>query len=71
MNQLLEQALRLPVAERIRLADELYMSVGEPANSTALTDAPVAEIERRLEEYERHPGSSIPLEEFLSRFEAR
>jgi putative addiction module component (TIGR02574 family) len=68
---ILEQALKLPLAERIRLADDLYMSVGEPRTSTPLTDVQIQELERRLEEHQRNPQNAIPMDEFLARFDAR
>lgn len=71
MNALLEQALKLPVAERMRLADDLYMSLGDPPGTTPLSDVQIAELERRLAEHERNPVDAIPLEEFLNRFDAR
>lgn len=71
MNALLEQALKLPVAERIRLADDLYMSIGDVPGTTPLTDAQIAELERRLDEHKRNPEDAIPVEEFIKRFDAR
>jgi putative addiction module component (TIGR02574 family) len=71
MSQLLEQALRLPVGERIRLADDLYMSISDPPGSVPLTDAQIAELERRITEYERNPDAAIPVGDFLKRFDAR
>jgi putative addiction module component (TIGR02574 family) len=68
---ILEQALKLPLAERIRLADDLYMSVGEPRTSTPLTDVQIQELERRLEEHQRNPQNAIPMDKFLARFDAR
>ncbi len=68
---ILEQALKLPVGERIRLADDLYMSVGEPMGTTPLTDTQIAELERRLEEHRRNPQSAIPMDKFHARFDAR
>lgn len=71
MSALLEQALKLPIAERIRLADDIYMSVSEAHGTTPLTDAQIAEIERRLAEHERNPENAIPLKQFLERFDSR
>jgi putative addiction module component (TIGR02574 family) len=71
MSELLEKALELPIAERIRLADKLYMSVGDLPGTTPLTDAQIAELERRLEEHRLNPDAGIPLEDFLERFNAR
>lgn len=63
MSILLEEALKLPVPERIRLADKLYESVaGGPGNSFPLTDEQLAELERRMEEHRRDPGSAVPWE---------
>ncbi len=71
MNALLEQALKLPLAERIRLADDLYVSVGGQSGTTPLTDAQIEELERRLDDHRRNPQNAIPLEQFLDRFDAR
>ncbi len=71
MSQLLEQALKLPVGERIRLADDLYMSIGDPPGSVPLTDAQITELERRIAEHDRNPAAAIPVEDFLKRFDAR
>ena len=71
MSLLLDQALKLPISERIRLADALYNSVGGSPGSTPLTDAQVAELERRLEDHRLHPEAGIPwktvLEDFMQR----
>lgn len=71
MNALLEQALRLPADERIRLADDLYSSVGDITGTTPLTDAQIEELERRLDEHRRNPEDAIPVEDFVKRFDAR
>lgn len=72
MSQLLEQALKLPLAERIRLADELYMSVGGgPAGTIPLTDTQIEELERRIKDYEQNPEKTVSLEQFRARFDAR
>lgn len=71
MSPLLEQALKLPVGERLRLADDIYLSIGDPPGSTPLTDVQIAELERRIADHESNPTASISLEEFLTRFDAR
>ena len=63
MSVILEQALKLPVAERIRLADDLYDSVGSSPSSARLTDTQLEELVRRIEDYERNPGSERSWEE--------
>lgn len=71
MSVLLEQALQLPISERIRLADELYDSVGGSPGSVRLTEPQVAEIERRLEHHRKHPEDAIPWEEVQDRLKKR
>ncbi|MGH9948667.1 MAG: addiction module protein [Pyrinomonadaceae bacterium] len=71
MSQILEQALKLSVGERIRLADDLYMSVSERQGTVSLTDEQIAELERRLDEHQRNPEDAIPVARFLERFDAR
>jgi len=71
MSVLLEQALRLPVAERIRLADDLYDSVSGSPGSVRLSDEQLAELERRLEDYRANPDGAVPWEEVQSRLRKR
>ena len=47
MSIILEEALKLPVAERIRLADDLYDSVSGSPGSVRLTDEQLEELARR------------------------
>jgi putative addiction module component (TIGR02574 family) len=63
MNTLLEQALRLPVAERRKLADEIYDSIEAEDQHLHLTDEQKAELERRMEDYEKDPGGNLSWEE--------
>lgn len=71
MSALLEQALKLSVAERIRLADDLYDSVGGSPGSVRLTDEQLAELERRLEDYKQNPGGNFTWEEIETEALAR
>ena len=59
MSLLLEEALKLTVSERIRLADDLYDSVSGSPGSFRLTDAQVAEIERRIEDHRENPDGNV------------
>ena len=59
MNQLLEKALKLPAAERRKLADEIYDSIVSEPEAFALTDAQVSEIERRLADYRTNPEKTV------------
>lgn len=58
MNKIREEAFKLTSSERVRLADELYDSVGGHPASVRLTDAQVEELERRIDDYERNPGGA-------------
>lgn len=71
MSVLLEEALKLPVAARIRMADRLYESVGEPTGSTPLTDLQLAEIERRLDHLQKYPEATIPWDEVRDKWRRR
>jgi putative addiction module component (TIGR02574 family) len=64
MNDLLEQSLKLPIPERIRLVEEIWDSIAEQQNadSVELTPAQTAELERRIEYHERHPNDTVPWE---------
>jgi putative addiction module component (TIGR02574 family) len=61
--------MRLSVAERIQLAEDLWDSVAaEPdALLPALTDAQRMEIERRLAEHEQDPSSARTWDEVRAR----
>ena len=63
----------LSPAERIELAQDLWDSL-EPAELEAalpLSDEQKAELDRRLEDLERHPEAGVPWEDALARIEAR
>lgn len=58
----LDKLLKLPPAERVEIALALWDSL-EDAELDALlplTDEQKAELDRRLAEHERDPGSAIP-----------
>ena len=61
---------KLSVAERIQLAEELWDSIPESAD-ISLTDAQKAELDRRLEDLERHPDAGEPWEVVRARLYAR
>lgn len=72
MSVILEEALKLPVNERIQLADQLYASVEENhEHSFSLTPDQLAELERRMEDHRKHPGSAIPWEVVRERMRKR
>lgn len=56
----LEEVLRLPVPERIRIVETIWDSIADTPEAVALTDKQKAELDRRLEAFESNPdaGSS-------------
>jgi putative addiction module component (TIGR02574 family) len=66
---------RLSVDERLRLIGDIWDSIAEEANADPgvlpLTDAQRAELDRRLAEHERDPGSAVPWDKALGRIESR
>lgn len=67
MSTLLEQALKLPVDDRRKLADDIYESIEQDPDSFELSDEQKAEIDRRLAEYEKDPSIARPWEEVRER----
>jgi putative addiction module component (TIGR02574 family) len=62
-TNLLEDALNLPLPERIKLADEIYRSVDHETEDAPIPAEILAEMERRDAEYEANPSSGCSLEE--------
>ena len=66
-NVPIEDLLKLSVAERIQLVEDLWDSIAADAESFPLTGAQKAELDRRLAEHEADPDSAIPWEEVRER----
>lgn len=49
--------------ERLRLVEEIWDSIAEVPEDVSLTPEQRAELERRLEAYERNPEAGIPWDE--------
>ena len=62
-TNLLEDALKLPVLERVELADEIYRSVDGEADAPPIAAELLAELERRDAEYEATPASACTVDE--------
>jgi len=77
MNKALrDQVMQLPAEERLELIDELWDSVHPPGSLRpgepfVLTDEQKAELDRRLEEHERHPERTEHWEVVRARLWAR
>jgi len=63
--------MELPPEERLELGYDLIESVPEAGADFELTDEQRAEIERRMAEHERDPGSAIPWEVVRERLRAK
>jgi putative addiction module component (TIGR02574 family) len=61
-TNLLEDALNLPLPERIKLADEIYRSVDRETDDSISAET-LAEMERRDADYEANPSSGCSMEE--------
>lgn len=51
----LDEIRRLPVAERLKLVEDIWASILENAADPALTEAQRVELQRRLQEFARDP----------------
>ena len=67
MSILLEQALKLPITERRKLADEIYDSIVSGPDDLELTDEQKTEIDRRLADFQEHPDKVVPWEDVRER----
>lgn len=54
---------RLPVEERLALAEDIWDSIAADSAALPPTDAQRAELDRRLAEHEANPDDVIPWEE--------
>ncbi len=71
MNKALrDQAMKLPPTERAELAQDLWDSL-QDHELPPPTAAQLEEIDRRIEEHRRDPGSAIPYEEVVERLRSR
>jgi putative addiction module component (TIGR02574 family) len=63
----IEDLLKLSVAERIQLVEDLWDSIAADPEGLPLTEAQKEELDRRLEEHEADPDSAIPWAEVRER----
>jgi putative addiction module component (TIGR02574 family) len=61
-TNLLEDVLRLPLPERIKLADEIYRSVDRETDDSISSEM-LLEMEQRDADYEANPTSGCTVEE--------
>ncbi len=59
--------LGLPVAERLRLVEDLWDSIAEVPEKIELSDAQRKELDERLEQYRRNPEAGSPWKDVKER----
>ncbi len=62
---------KMSVAERIQLAEDLWDSVAAETGDLPLTDAQRAELERRLDDFERNPDAGESWDVVRARIQKR
>jgi putative addiction module component (TIGR02574 family) len=71
MDILFEEALKLSLDERRKLADDIYESIESSGELVSLTHEQMAELERRIEYSRLHPDDFYTWEEVRERALAR
>jgi putative addiction module component (TIGR02574 family) len=61
---------QLSVAERVRLAQDIWETLQPTAEELPLTEEQRQLVDRRLEEHRRDPDSAIPWEQVKARIES-
>ena len=59
-NVTLADVLRLSVAERIQLVEDIWDSIAEVPEMVPLTEEQKAELDRRLDAYHQNPDAGAP-----------
>ena len=68
---ILEQALKLPIQERRKLADDIYESIEASDEEFYLTPEQEAELNRRIEYNRQHPEDVVAWEDVNERLRQR
>ncbi|MFC1805906.1 addiction module protein [Planctomycetota bacterium] len=63
----MESVLKLSVAERIQLAQDIWDSIAAVPDSVGLTDAQLRELDRRIDAYHKDPAAGSPWEDVKAR----
>jgi putative addiction module component (TIGR02574 family) len=63
----IEELLKLSVAERIQLVEDLWDSIAADPEALPLTEEQKAELDRRLAEHRADPDPAIPWSEVRER----
>ncbi len=62
-TQLLERVKQLSIEDQLELIEALWDSIAEHDAVPPLTDAQVAELDRRIAEHEANPDDVVPWDE--------
>ena len=65
-TDLLETASKLPVRERIELAEALWESVVTEGDTPATPSSQIDELERRLQTHRENPDDTVPADQVFS-----
>jgi putative addiction module component (TIGR02574 family) len=60
-----------PVDDQVRLVHDVWDRLPDQGHESELTDEMKAELDRRIEEMDRNPGSGVPWEVVKARLLAR
>ncbi|HLA94659.1 MAG TPA: addiction module protein [Pyrinomonadaceae bacterium] len=71
MGHILEEALKLPDAERLKLTEDLYESLHTSSAVVEIPDEQLAELNRRIEDHNLHPDRTIRWEQVKAEALAR
>jgi putative addiction module component (TIGR02574 family) len=64
---LVAEILALPVEERVRLVEAIWDSISAVPDALPLTEWQKKELDRRLDDLEKNPGTGSTLEEVFAR----
>ena len=67
----IDELLKLSVAERIQLVEDLWDSIAADPENVPLSEAQLKELRRRLAEHRTNPDSAVPWEEVRRRLYER
>lgn len=62
MSTLLDKAKELPISERIKLVEDIWNSIATESKTVGVTPEQRAELERRMEDFERDQNGGISWE---------
>ncbi len=68
-SEILEQIRRLPPTEQYAVAEKVWEEFG--GNDDELTPDQIAELDRRLADFEKNPRAGIPLEQVKAEMRQR